>query len=355
MTWILLTGGVGLLSWWLTDRLVTTTSVFGPIDHPNDRSLHHVPTPRTGGVAIVMSAFIGVIFWSIMAGWMDGESASRFDRFPEVISVLGGTLFLAIISFLDDRKGLPVWIRFGCHAIAACGVVFIGGVSMSSITVPVLGGFELGWAAAPMTLVFLLWMTNLYNFMDGMDGFAGGMTVVGFGLMGYFFWIGQHPVVFGIAVLQAAAATGFLLHNFPPARIFMGDVGSISTGFLAGSLIVLGSREKVFDLWVPLVVFSPFILDATVTLVRRLLRHERIWHAHREHFYQRLVLSGWSHRRTVLTEYAVMAFCAMLAILYHGAAEGWRLMILGIWIVLFLALAGFVGSLQRDARKEVLR
>jgi UDP-N-acetylmuramyl pentapeptide phosphotransferase/UDP-N-acetylglucosamine-1-phosphate transferase len=161
-------------------------------------------------------------------------------------------------------------------------------------------------------------------------------------------------VLFAVAIIQAAAATGFLLHNFPPARIFMGDVGSISTGFLAGSLIVLGSREKVFDLWVPLVVFSPFILDATATLARRTFRCEKIWHAHREHYYQRLVLSGWSHRRTVLGEYAVMACCGILAILYHGAPEGWRLIILGTWVVLFLGLARLVDRIQRGAREEVM-
>lgn len=347
-------GGVGILSWWLTDRLVGKAAMLGPIDHPNDRSLHHVPTPRTGGIAIVMSTFIGFIAWNIVAFWANEQALSRFDRSPELIAILLGTLFLAVVSFLDDRKGLPVWIRFGCHLIAACGVTFGGGVIVSIMTVPGWGAFELGWVAAPVTVMFLLWMTNLYNFMDGMDGFAGGMTVVGFGLMGYLFWMGHHPWLFGVAIIQAAAATGFLLHNFPPARIFMGDVGSISTGFLAGSLAVLGCRDGVFDLWVPFLLFSPFILDATVTLMRRTFRCEKIWHAHREHYYQRLVLSGWSHRRAVLAEYAVMACCGMLAILYQGAAEGWRLIILGTWAVLFLGLARLVDRIQRGAREEVM-
>ena len=352
--WILIACGVGLFSWWLTDRLATAASVLGPIDHPNERSLHQLPTPRTGGIAIVVSVFAGIIVWSIMALWTEGKSSSGLDSSPETISILTGTLFLAIVSFLDDRKGLPVWIRFGCHLVAACGVVFGGMVFVHSITVPVWGDIDLGWTAAPLTLAFLLWMTNLYNFMDGMDGFAGGMTVIGFGLMGYFFWNGHHPGLFAIAVIQAAAATGFLAHNFPPARIFMGDVGSISTGFLAGSLIVLGCRERVFDPWVPLLVFSPFVLDATVTLASRAFRFEKIWRAHREHYYQRVVLSGWSHRRTVLAEYALMALCGILAVLYHTVAEGGRLIILGVWVLLFVVLAGLVGRLQGDGR-EVLR
>jgi UDP-N-acetylmuramyl pentapeptide phosphotransferase/UDP-N-acetylglucosamine-1-phosphate transferase len=224
-----------------------------------------------------------------------------------------------------------------------------------SITIPGWGAVELGWAAAPITLAFLLWMTYLYNFMDGMDGLAGGMTVVGFARMGYLFWQGHQPVLFYIAIIQAFAALGFLMHNFPPARIFMGDVGSISTGFLAGCLIVLGGRERVFDLWVPLIVFSPFVLDATVTLLWRAVRFEKVWRAHREHYYQRIVLSGWSHRRTVLAEYAVMVLCGMLAILYQTATEGWRLVILAAWIVLFLALAGWVSRLRGGVRAGMAR
>jgi UDP-N-acetylmuramyl pentapeptide phosphotransferase/UDP-N-acetylglucosamine-1-phosphate transferase len=353
--WIVLACGVGLLSWRLTDWLAGRASTFGPIDHPNDRSLHHLPTPRTGGAAIVVSALVGVIAWSLIVRWTSVDSAFALDHLSEMIWILGGSLFLAGISFLDDREGLPVWIRFGCHLIAACGVIFGGKAVIHSLTLPGFGAIELGWAASPLTLAFLLWMTNLYNFMDGMDGFAGGMTVAGFGLMGYFFWIGNQPVVSGIAMFQATAAVGFLLHNFPPARIFMGDAGSISTGFLAGSLAVLGSRERIFDLWVPLLIFSPFILDATVTLLRRSLRREKLWCAHREHYYQRLVLSGWGHRRAVLAEYAVMAACGLLALLYHAAAERQRLIILGVWVVLFLALAGLVKRVQGGTNMRAVR
>jgi len=352
MMWILLACGVGFLSWWLTDRLAGKASSLGPIDHPNDRSLHHRPTPRTGGIAIVVSASCGLLVWTIMLFVFQPGLPGHVEHFSELTAIVLGTLFLAVVSFLDDRHELPVLMRFGFHLVAACGVVFGGNVVVHSLLVPGLGTIDLGWSAPLLTLAFLMWMTNLYNFMDGMDGFAGGMTVAGFGLMGYFFWIGHHPVLFGVSVIQAAAATGFLVHNFPPAKIFMGDVGSISTGFLAGSLIVLGCRESTFDLWVPLMVFSPFVLDATITLLGRALRLEKVWRAHREHYYQMLVLSGWSHRRTVLAEYAVMALCGILAVLYQQAAEGWRVIILGVWIVLFLALAGLASRLQGGTRIE---
>ena len=127
----------------------------------------------------------------------------------------------------------------------------------------------------------------------------------------------------------------------------MGDVGSVSTGFLAAALIVLGCRDGVFDLWVPLIVFSPFIVDATVTLVRRALHHEKVWQAHRDHYYQRLVLSGWGHRRTVLAEYGVMVLCGGLALFYQYASEEWRLVVLGAWGMVFLSLAFAVRGVEQ--------
>jgi UDP-N-acetylmuramyl pentapeptide phosphotransferase/UDP-N-acetylglucosamine-1-phosphate transferase len=146
----------------------------------------------------------------------------------------------------------------------------------------------------------------------------------------------------------AMSALGFLFYNFPPARIFMGDVGSIPLGFSAGTLMLLGLRDGLFDFWVPILIFSPFILDATLTVLRRAWRRERIWEAHREHYYQRTVLSGWSHRQTVVAEYGIMLCCGSLAVLYHGANDAWRVVILGMWALLFTSLAVAVDLRERD-------
>ena len=127
----------------------------------------------------------------------------------------------------------------------------------------------------------------------------------------------------------------------------MGDAGSTLFGFLAACLGLLGWQLGIWTLWFPGLVFSPFIVDATVTLIRRLLRGEKIWRPHREHYYQRLVLSGWGHRRTVLAEYGVMALCGGFALLYQYASEEWRLAILGLWGVLFLSLALAVKGVEQ--------
>src|SRR5262249_6004380 len=181
-----------------------------------------------------------------------------------------------------------------------------------------------------------LWMTNLYNFMDGMDGFAGGMTTLGFGFFTYFAWRAGQPFMMLVASVVSISALGFLIHNFPPARIFMGDAGSIPIGFTAGTLMLLGIRDHIFDFWVPILIFSPFILDATVTMLRRATGGHRIWEAHREHYYQRLVLSGWTHRQAVILEYVIMLLCGLFAMLYQVVGDHGRLAILISWMLLYV-------------------
>ena len=344
MMLISLVFGVGVLAWWLTKRLSCRDSFLFKLDHPNERSLHDIPIPRTGGVAIIGSLSLGLIAAQALGLLVLREGLSPLGWVYLESWILGMTILLGLVSFMDDRGGVPVWFRLGCQFSASAILVFGAELILPAIEIPLLGTIELRWLGEALTILLLIWFTNLYNFMDGMDGFAGGMTVIGCGLLGYLGWQAHHPVISFIAALQAAAAAGFLVHNFPPAKIFMGDVGSVSTGFLAAALIVLGCRDGVFDLWVPLIVFSPFILDATVTLIRRALHHEKVWEAHRDHYYQRLVLSGWGHRRTVLAEYGVMALCGGLALVYQYASEEWRLIVLGVWGMVFLSLAFAVRS-----------
>jgi len=259
---------------------------------------------------------------------------------------------LALVSFWDDRVGLPVSLRLGVQLIAAVAVVSGAGVTLSSITMPAVGNVQLGVAAVPLTVLFVLWMTNLYNFMDGMDGFAGGMTVIGFGAMAYFAWQAQHAFILILSLVISMGAVGFLFYNLPPARIFMGDVGSISLGFLSGTLIVLGVHDGLFDIWTPLLLFSPFVLDATATVLRRVFHGEKIWEAHRTHYYQRLVLHGWGHRKTLLSEYALMVLCVAAALLYQAATDVGRVVLLAIWILGFVMLAVRIGLMEQRAVRQ---
>ncbi|MCC6786035.1 MAG: glycosyltransferase family 4 protein [Planctomycetes bacterium] len=253
-----------------------------PLDRPNERSLHATPTPRIGGLGIM--AGVLVAFLLIRA---------------EPLAALAGAL--AVVSFVDDRWHVPIALRFGAHVLAA--VVF---VVVLAPDVPRL------WQG--VLVLAIVWMTNLYNFMDGSDGLAGGMALFGFGAYALGASLAGDTVMVIAAGSIAAAAAAFLAFNFPPAKVFMGDAGSIPLGFLAAALGLIGWYTGRWPLWFPLLAFSPFIVDASFTLARRALRRERVWEAHKTHYYQRLVQLGWGHVNTALAEYALMAACGTAAL-----------------------------------------
>ena len=263
-------------------------------DEPNDRSLHVSPRPRIGGLGILAGALPCIAYVA-----------------DAPIGAIAATAFvLALVSLADDLHGLPIEVRLPAHLLAA------------SIAVLALGG--MGGAmpvATALALVFaIVWATNLFNFMDGADGLAGSMAMVGFAAYAYAAQDAGYGALAWTCALLAAASAGFLAHNFPPARVFMGDAGSVPLGFFAGALGACGIAASAWPWWFPLAVFAPFVLDATVTLFRRLARGDRIWIAHREHFYQRLVLSGWSPRRVVVGALVLMLACAASAL--HALRQG---------------------------------
>src|SRR6185503_1293522 len=184
------------------------------------------------------------------------------------------------------------------------------------------------FVAAILITLAIAWMTNLYNFMDGADGLAGGMALFCFAA----YALAASAAGFEALALGAAgvasAAFGFLAFNFPPARVFMGDAGSIPVGFLAGALGLHGAIVGAWPSWFPLLVFSPFVVDATATIAHRLARGDRVWIAHRQHYYQRLVLSGWSTRRLALTCYAVMIAASASALAVRTASPAMQYAIL---------------------------
>jgi len=285
-----------------------------PMDHPNERSLHETPTPRIGGLGIM--AGVGVAsLWLVEAGLLK-------TALPVVLAAFA----LASISVLDDVRGLPVALRFLAHFVAAVACLLALGLT--------------GWVLLAGTLA-VVWMTNLYNFMDGSDGLAGGMAAIGFGALGLAAWLGDAPGLAALCAAIAAAALAFLRFNFPPARVFMGDAGSIPLGFLAATLGILGAMQHVWPWLFPLLVFSPFIVDASVTLIRRGLRGEKVWRAHRSHYYQRAVLLGATHRQLALAAYALMLAAAALAFalqLYLQYTAWLLILSVVIYLLIFLAI-----------------
>lgn len=305
------------------------------LDYPNARSLHSNPIPRTGGLAIWAGVLTGI------AGTLLTSNVP-----PELAHVVAAALVVLVVSFTDDRFSIPPSVRLMAHIVAG-GLLLAGGVGLQSISLPGVQ-FQLPtWVGLPLSMCFIVWMTNLYNFMDGMDGFAGGMAVFGFGTLGLLAYIAGDGDFALLCWAVMAGAGGFLVLNFPPARIFMGDTGASALGLVAAAFALWGDKLGLFPLWVAVLVFSPFVVDATVTLLRRAVRRERVWEAHRTHYYQRLVQLGWGHKKTVLAEYGLMALCSISAFVcvQLWVPAQWTVMV--VWIVLYACLMGAVDRLDR--------
>jgi Fuc2NAc and GlcNAc transferase len=268
------------------------------LDQPNDRSSHVVATPRLGGLAFVPVLLGGLWIVSAMASTLtSGEQLA-------LGALIAMGLLVALVSLLDDLRPQPAWLRLLLHLVAA-GVVVAAAGGIRVVDAGPLGAVAL---AGPISIIVtMLWIAgfiNAFNFMDGIDGIAGAQTfVAGAGWVAYGLATGL-PLLTLCGALLMGTAAGFLVHNWSPARIFMGDAGSALLGLLLATVPWVLGRG---DLWlVSLLLVWPFVFDTTVTLVRRMLRGERLWEAHRSHLYQRLVIHGRSHR-AVATLYGVLA------------------------------------------------
>ena len=344
--------GIGVvvfaMAFLVTGRLCVSQSRTSIIDYPNDRSLHVTPTPRTGGVAILGSFLAGFIMWALfnLSEWWP-VLVWRPHEHKTGMWIILTVLLIGGVSFWDDRRGVSILVRFATHLLGALGLTWGAGLVVEHFPIPSVTLVQLGGVSLLGSIGYVMWMTNLFNFMDGMDGFAGGMAVIGFAGLAFLGWERDHQTLMLLSMFICLATIGFLLFNYPPAKIFMGDVGSASLGFLAGALSLLGVRDGIFDIWVPLLLFSPFLADATVTLIRRAANKKPVWRAHREHYYQRLVLAGWGHKKTVLAEYGLMLGSGMSAIAYGRVQESFQLAILLFWGLVYILLHFFVRGVER--------
>jgi UDP-N-acetylmuramyl pentapeptide phosphotransferase/UDP-N-acetylglucosamine-1-phosphate transferase len=306
---------------------------FSILDQPNERSLHTVPVNRTGGLGI----FLAII--------LVGSSFNLIYPYtPQIMPVASGMLIIVIVSFLDDIVDLSVKIRLFFQAISALFLISHG-MYIGSIELPFISIGLPDWLAYILTFLLVIWCINLYNFMDGMDGFAGGMAVIGFTTFAVLAWIQNALPIAILSGLIASACAGFLVFNFPPAKIFMGDAGSSMLGFLMAALMIWADSIGIIPFWLGVLVFSPFILDATFTLFRRLIKREKVWEAHRSHVYQRLVLNGWNHKRTVILEYIAMLCCAAMTII--AVISGHQNVQLGILFVSILFYLGIFRAVTK--------
>jgi UDP-N-acetylmuramyl pentapeptide phosphotransferase/UDP-N-acetylglucosamine-1-phosphate transferase len=218
----------------------------------------------------------------------------------------------------------------------------------------VVGWSGVSWLWCLPVLLFIVWMTNLYNFMDGSDGLAGGMALFGFSFYGIAGLINGNEPFAMLNFSIGAAALGFLYHNFYPAKVFLGDAGSIPLGFLAASFGVWGWQQGYWPFWFPILVFSPFVADATMTLLKRAWSRKNLAQAHRSHYYQRLVQMGWGHRNTAIVEYVLMLLAGGSALWGTGLDVQGQGNMLAWWGAIYLGLTMWVDRRWRqyEAMKE---
>ena len=335
--WWLLPAVAGL-SLFLTYGLRQYALAHQLIDIPGERSSHSAPTPRGGGVAILVS-FMTVLLLLAVTDLQAWSSAS---------TLLGAGMSVALVGFIDDHKHIAARWRLLAHFVAsAWALTSIGGPPSIVVFGSALGS---GWGGAGLASIYLVWLLNLYNFMDGIDGIASVEAIfvcVGGALL---YWLSGQPGLAVAPLLLAAAVTGFLYWNFPPARIFMGDAGS---GFLGFTLAVMSLQAgwvspALFWAWV--ILLGVFVVDATLTLLRRLVSGEKVYEAHRTHAYQYAARRFGRHLPVTLFVAAInLCWLLPIAVLVAGGVvEGMLGVLVAYTPLIVLALLLGAGKAERS-------
>ncbi len=299
---LMVTGGAVLVTTALLTGVVRRLAMtHGVLDVPNERSSHQRVTPRGGGLAVVLVNSTALLVLTASGSVDRGLCAA----------LLGGGLVVAAVGFVDDRTTLPAGVRLAVHLlVAGWAVYWLGGLASVRVGAHVT---QLGWGGSVLAVLGIAWVLNLFNFMDGIDGLAGSealfIAAAGALLAGG----GVAPA----AVVFACACGGFLLWNWAPARIFLGDVGSGYLGYVIAVLALAAARTSPALIWAWLILGGVFFVDATLTLARRVLRGERVSEAHRTHAYQWLARRWSSHAKVTIAclilDFVWLLPCAVLA------------------------------------------
>ncbi len=330
----------GVIAYLITGWLVNAPALLRALDVPNERSSHKRPTPRMGGLGIVgafalMLPLLWVMLFPTYHNWV---AAAKFG-----VALLSYVV-IAAVGLIDDLRPIGPLAKYLGQLLATL-IALWGGVILMFFHLPFGVSVTIGpLLGALLTVVWLTGFSNFFNFMDGIDGLAGGVGAI-YSIALAFVCIGTgHRLIGAGCLMMAAACTGFLAHNFPPAKIFMGDVGSLFVGYVlaAFALMTTNSGVRPAPFIAVLLIFGTFIYDATFTIIRRIRRRERLYEAHRSHLYQRLVIAGQSHRRVSLTYYGLSAMLGVGGIVYTFSADRTRVIILILSAALLAAFTIYV-------------
>ena len=330
---ILLSGVISfLISIWLIKR----TEKFGLIDTPNKRSSHELPTPKGGGIGIVLGIFV-----TLSGCFLIG----RIGDIKYMVLIAGG-LAIALLGLYGDRFKTSIISRLVIQSLIACTIIWVIGVpeylEIGAHHLINLGGFGIIFA-----IIWLVGMTNFYNFMDGIDGLAAMQGIIaGIGITVFGILLQDNPLI-TIGLILSGATTGFLVLNVSPAKIFMGDVGSYFLGFFIASFVLIYT-----NLLIPIILMmGVFIFDTVVTLARRVFNGECWYRAHRNHFYQRATSLGHSHMQITFIISLISSLFLIMACIYLLASVFMQLIILAVALLILTTLAFWITIKEKKYKK----
>ena len=309
----------------------------GAVDRPNYRKVHATIMPRIGGLAIFGAFLIG--YFLLM------------PKDEHATGILIGALIIIITGFLDDMFEITAKAKVVGQLAAAIVVVTWGGLQIEVINLPFVGEFDFGYLSIPITIIWIIGITNAINLIDGLDGLAAGVSTIALITIAIMAVIMANPFVMATAAILAASSLGFLLFNFHPAKIFMGDTGSLFLGFMISVLAMLGFKNVAFiSLVIPVIMLGVPISDTFFAIVRRVRMKQKISSPDKSHLHHCLLRSGFSHRQTVLIIYGLAALFGVAAIVFSQATVWGSILLLFVMLIaieLFVEVIGLAGTNYR--------
>ncbi|MEQ2527531.1 MraY family glycosyltransferase [Bacillaceae bacterium CLA-AA-H227] len=307
----------------------------GATDKPNQRKVHEKIMPRLGGLAIYISFVIGFLIWG----------PNDLHAMPILI---GGTIII-ITGILDDMMELSAKVKFGGQLLAALVVVFYGGIQLEFITLPFGGQLNFGFLDIPITIIWIVGITNAINLIDGLDGLAAGVSSIALITISAMAMFMGDVFVAALGAILLASTLGFLIYNFHPAKIFMGDTGAMFLGFMISVLSLLGFKGvTVISLIIPVIILGVPISDTFFAIIRRIVHKQPISAPDKSHLHHCLLKLGFTHRQTVLIIYAIAAFFALVAVIFSQAKIWGAFFLIAVLLILIEIFAEKIGLVGKN-------
>lgn len=326
-----------VLSITLTPLIIKLAPMIGAVDKPNNRKVHQKVMPRMGGLAIFISFLVGSLIVS--------------PNDPFHLAIIIGAFIIIMIGMLDDIYELSAKWKVAGQLAAAMTVVIYGGLQIEFINLPFGGAIEFGFLSVPITIFWILAFTNAINLIDGLDGLAAGVSSIGLFTLAVVAFLMGNDYVLIISLMILASTLGFLVFNFHPAKIFMGDTGALFLGYIFGTLSVLGFKNvTIVSFIIPVLILGLPIFDTIFAMIRRKVNNVPLYLADKSHVHHCLLSFGFSHRQTVFVIYAISILLGSSAILFSMATIFWSIIIILTVLLAMEIMAESLGMVSEKYR-----